>query len=170
MSAGAPRRLAETKPVGDRLIGLGCLLAIVLAVAIGIAATIAIGKIRSSPTERWRTPSARQAKPTITSKGWPGSGSPGRRAFQPRLQRLDLASNNSISKVFPICALTLAPSQVPAEAAGCRTRRSSRMTDLIGLRNRLSVTLNWLWIHTRDQRSGRLITQGRQNTNGFPTE
>jgi NADH dehydrogenase len=33
---------------------------------------------------------------------------------------------------------------------------------LIGLRNRLSVILNWLWIHTRDQRSARLITQGRQ--------
>jgi NADH:ubiquinone reductase (H+-translocating) len=31
---------------------------------------------------------------------------------------------------------------------------------LIGLRNRLSVILNWLWIHLRDQRSGRLITQG----------
>ena len=31
---------------------------------------------------------------------------------------------------------------------------------LIGLRNRLSVALNWLWIHTRDQRSARLITQG----------
>jgi NADH dehydrogenase len=34
---------------------------------------------------------------------------------------------------------------------------------LIGLRNRLSVILNWLWIYLRDQRSGRLITQG-QNT------
>src|SRR5215831_1409906 len=33
---------------------------------------------------------------------------------------------------------------------------------LIGLRNRLSVILNWLWIHLRDQRSGRLITQGRK--------
>lgn len=31
---------------------------------------------------------------------------------------------------------------------------------LIGVRNRLSVALNWLWIHTRDQRSSRLITQG----------
>src|ERR1700761_5834910 len=31
---------------------------------------------------------------------------------------------------------------------------------LIGLRNRLSVALNWLWIHARDQRSARLITQG----------
>jgi NADH:ubiquinone reductase (H+-translocating) len=31
---------------------------------------------------------------------------------------------------------------------------------LIGVRNRLSVALNWLWIHTRDQRSARLITQG----------
>jgi NADH dehydrogenase len=34
---------------------------------------------------------------------------------------------------------------------------------LIGFRNRLSVILNWLWIYLRDQRSGRLITQG-QNT------
>jgi NADH:ubiquinone reductase (H+-translocating) len=41
---------------------------------------------------------------------------------------------------------------------------------LIGLRNRLGVVLNWLWIHTRDQRSARLITQGRQNTSRFPTE
>ena len=32
---------------------------------------------------------------------------------------------------------------------------------LIGLRNRLSVAINWLWIHIRDQRSSRLITQGR---------
>jgi NADH:ubiquinone reductase (H+-translocating) len=31
---------------------------------------------------------------------------------------------------------------------------------LIGLRNRLSVALSWLWIHTRDQRAARLITQG----------
>jgi len=31
---------------------------------------------------------------------------------------------------------------------------------LIGVRNRLSVALNWLWIYTRDQRSSRLITQG----------
>jgi NADH:ubiquinone reductase (H+-translocating) len=34
---------------------------------------------------------------------------------------------------------------------------------LIGLRNRLSVILSWLWIHMRDQRSARLITQGRQS-------
>jgi NADH dehydrogenase len=32
---------------------------------------------------------------------------------------------------------------------------------LIGVRTRLSVALNWLWIHARDQRSARLITQGR---------
>ncbi|MGE0630762.1 MAG: NAD(P)/FAD-dependent oxidoreductase, partial [Hyphomicrobiaceae bacterium] len=31
---------------------------------------------------------------------------------------------------------------------------------LIGVRNRLSVAINWLWIYTRDQRSARLITQG----------
>jgi NADH dehydrogenase len=31
---------------------------------------------------------------------------------------------------------------------------------LIGLRNRLSVALSWLWIHARNQRSARLITQG----------
>jgi NADH dehydrogenase len=31
---------------------------------------------------------------------------------------------------------------------------------LIGLRNRLSVAMSWLWIHTRNQRSARLITQG----------
>jgi NADH dehydrogenase len=31
---------------------------------------------------------------------------------------------------------------------------------LIGLRNRLSVAINWLWIHARDQRAARLITQG----------
>ena len=31
---------------------------------------------------------------------------------------------------------------------------------LIGVKNRLSVALSWLWIHTRDQRSSRLITQG----------
>jgi NADH dehydrogenase len=30
---------------------------------------------------------------------------------------------------------------------------------LIGVRNRLSVALNWLWIYARDQRSARLITQ-----------
>lgn len=35
---------------------------------------------------------------------------------------------------------------------------------LIGLRNRLSVAINWLWIHARDQRSARLITQGRLET------
>jgi NADH dehydrogenase len=31
---------------------------------------------------------------------------------------------------------------------------------LIGLRNRLSVALSWLWVHARDQRAARLITQG----------
>lgn len=31
---------------------------------------------------------------------------------------------------------------------------------LIGVRNRLSVAINWIWIHARDQRSSRLITQG----------
>ncbi len=31
---------------------------------------------------------------------------------------------------------------------------------LIGVRNRLSVALNWLWIYARDQRSARLITRG----------
>src|SRR6195952_4788116 len=31
---------------------------------------------------------------------------------------------------------------------------------LIGLRNRLSVASNWMWIHARDQRPARLITQG----------
>ncbi|HME86560.1 MAG TPA: NAD(P)/FAD-dependent oxidoreductase [Roseiarcus sp.] len=31
---------------------------------------------------------------------------------------------------------------------------------LIGVRNRLSVALNWVWIYARDQRSARLITQG----------
>jgi NADH:ubiquinone reductase (H+-translocating) len=31
---------------------------------------------------------------------------------------------------------------------------------LIGLRNRLSVALSWLWIYARDQRAARLITQG----------
>ncbi len=32
---------------------------------------------------------------------------------------------------------------------------------LIGVRTRLSVALSWLWIHTRNQRGARLITQGR---------
>jgi NADH:ubiquinone reductase (H+-translocating) len=31
---------------------------------------------------------------------------------------------------------------------------------LIGLRNRLSVALTWLWVYVRDQRAARLITQG----------
>lgn len=31
---------------------------------------------------------------------------------------------------------------------------------LIGLRNRLGVAISWLWIHARDQRAARLITQG----------
>jgi NADH dehydrogenase len=31
---------------------------------------------------------------------------------------------------------------------------------LIGLRNRLSVAMSWLWIYVRDQRAARLITQG----------
>jgi len=32
---------------------------------------------------------------------------------------------------------------------------------LIGVRTRLMVAINWLWIHTRNRRSARLITQGR---------
>jgi len=31
---------------------------------------------------------------------------------------------------------------------------------LIGVRSRLNVAINWLWIHARNQRSARLITQG----------
>jgi NADH dehydrogenase len=37
---------------------------------------------------------------------------------------------------------------------------------LIGYRNRLSVALNWLWIYLRNQRSGRLITQGQRGAGG----
>jgi NADH dehydrogenase len=41
---------------------------------------------------------------------------------------------------------------------------------LIGLRNRLSVALSWLWIHARDQRAARLITQGSSKVVGaIPT-
>lgn len=31
---------------------------------------------------------------------------------------------------------------------------------LIGLRNRISVAVSWLWVYVRDQRAARLITQG----------
>ncbi|MGC1533430.1 MAG: hypothetical protein WA832_22520, partial [Bradyrhizobium sp.] len=31
---------------------------------------------------------------------------------------------------------------------------------LIGLRNRLTVAISWLWNHARNQRAARLITQG----------
>jgi NADH:ubiquinone reductase (H+-translocating) len=41
---------------------------------------------------------------------------------------------------------------------------------LIGLRNRLSVALNWLWIYLRNQRGARLITQGRSMRDSAPTE
>ncbi|MGC2221150.1 MAG: NAD(P)/FAD-dependent oxidoreductase [Methylocella sp.] len=34
---------------------------------------------------------------------------------------------------------------------------------LIGVRNRLSVAISWLWIYARDQRCARLITQGRRH-------
>src|SRR5258707_6002422 len=34
---------------------------------------------------------------------------------------------------------------------------------LIGLRNRLSVALSWLWVYVRDQRAARLITKGSSN-------
>jgi NADH:ubiquinone reductase (H+-translocating) len=37
---------------------------------------------------------------------------------------------------------------------------------LIGLRNRLAVAMNWLWIHARDQRAARLITQGSSKVSG----
>jgi NADH:ubiquinone reductase (H+-translocating) len=33
---------------------------------------------------------------------------------------------------------------------------------LIGVRSRLAVAINWFWIHLRNQRSARLITQGRE--------
>ena len=35
---------------------------------------------------------------------------------------------------------------------------------LIGLRNRLAVALNWLWIYVSGHRSARLITQGQSTT------
>ncbi len=37
---------------------------------------------------------------------------------------------------------------------------------LIGLRNRLAVAISWLWIHARDQRAARLITQGSSKVAG----
>lgn len=37
---------------------------------------------------------------------------------------------------------------------------------LIGLRNRLSVALSWLWNYLRDQRAARLITQGSSKVTG----
>jgi NADH dehydrogenase len=37
---------------------------------------------------------------------------------------------------------------------------------LIGLRNRLSVSLSWLWVYMRDQRAARLITQGSSKVVG----
>ena len=37
---------------------------------------------------------------------------------------------------------------------------------LIGLRNRLSVAISWLWIYARDQRAARLITQGSSKVVG----
>ncbi|MFL6836592.1 MAG: NAD(P)/FAD-dependent oxidoreductase, partial [Bradyrhizobium sp.] len=37
---------------------------------------------------------------------------------------------------------------------------------LIGLRNRLSVALSWLWVYFRDQRAARLITQGSSKVAG----
>ena len=37
---------------------------------------------------------------------------------------------------------------------------------LIGLRNRLSVALSWLWVHARNQRAARLITQGSSKVAG----
>ncbi|GGJ02489.1 NAD(P)/FAD-dependent oxidoreductase [Neoroseomonas lacus] len=41
---------------------------------------------------------------------------------------------------------------------------------LIGARNRLMVSLNWLWIYLRDQRSARLITQGLPGERRADTE
>jgi NADH:ubiquinone reductase (H+-translocating) len=38
---------------------------------------------------------------------------------------------------------------------------------LIGLRNRLSVAISWLWIYTRQQRGARLITQGRAKVSNY---
>jgi NADH:ubiquinone reductase (H+-translocating) len=39
---------------------------------------------------------------------------------------------------------------------------------LIGLRNRLTVALSWLWIYTTGQRSARLITQDEAKKGGIP--
>jgi NADH dehydrogenase len=40
---------------------------------------------------------------------------------------------------------------------------------LIGLRNRLTVALSWLWIYLSGQRSARLITQGEAKKSGAST-
>jgi NADH:ubiquinone reductase (H+-translocating) len=37
---------------------------------------------------------------------------------------------------------------------------------LIGVRHRIAVALSWLWIHARDQRAARLITQGSSKVAG----
>ena len=41
---------------------------------------------------------------------------------------------------------------------------------LIGVRYRLAVAMNWLWIHLLDQRGARLITQGRTVIGAEPTQ
>jgi len=37
------------------------------------------------------------------------------------------------------------------------------------VRSRLSVAISWLWIHARNQRTARLITQGQANEGRKPT-
>jgi NADH dehydrogenase len=41
---------------------------------------------------------------------------------------------------------------------------------LIGVRSRLSVAISWLWIHARNQRTARLITQGRAEGRKQPAD
>ena len=41
---------------------------------------------------------------------------------------------------------------------------------LIGVRNRLSVALSWLWIYMRDQRTARLITRNDEESTAHPRD
>jgi hypothetical protein len=87
LSAAAPPRRAKTKSVGDWFIGLSCLLALVLAVAIGNAATLAAGKNPLEPDGKLANAVSAPNNADDYVEGL--AKSPGCRALR-RLQQLDL--------------------------------------------------------------------------------
>ncbi len=106
---------SRSKPIGNWLIGLGCLLAIVVAVAVGNGATIAVGKNPLRPDRVLTNAITLQGDADHYVEGLARLGIVRLPCFPGLVAQLDLTR-------VSICALTLAGSLPGTRMAGARCR------------------------------------------------